>query len=57
MDVLKHTKDLNGVSQVRACKIDKNQPEIVKHARLLGAQVAITSMVGSGFPDLVIAFK
>ncbi len=35
-------------------RIDKNQPEIVKAFRQLGCQVAITSSVGHGFPDLIV---
>jgi Holliday junction resolvase len=35
-------------------RIDKNQNQIVKVLRHLGASVAITSMTGNGFPDLVI---
>ncbi len=35
-------------------RIDKNQPEIVKAFRQLGCQVAITSNVGHGFPDLIV---
>jgi hypothetical protein len=38
----------------RAAKIDQNQTLIVKQLRLLGYSVYITSMVGKGFPDLVI---
>lgn len=33
---------------------DLNQTEIVKALRKCGAQVAITSQVGNGFPDLTI---
>jgi Holliday junction resolvase len=39
----------------RAAKIDRNQPEIVKALRAIGCTVAITSAVGQGFPDLVVA--
>jgi hypothetical protein len=39
----------------RAAKIDRNQPEIVKALRGIGCTVAITSAVGQGFPDLVVA--
>lgn len=38
----------------RAAKIDRNQPEIVKALRAIGCTVAITSAIGSGFPDLVV---
>lgn len=40
-----------------AARIDQNQPEIVTALRKIGAQVACTSTVGQGFPDLVIAFR
>lgn len=39
---------------MRARRIDANQNEIVKQLRQLGYSVYITSMVGDGFPDLVI---
>lgn len=39
----------------RAAKIDANQPAIVAALRKIGCTVAITSAVGSGFPDLVVA--
>lgn len=39
----------------RAAKVDANQPEIVAAFRRLGCSVAITSMLGDGFPDLVVA--
>ena len=38
-------------------RVDANQKEIVKQLRQLGCSVAITSMVGSGFPDLVVGYK
>lgn len=38
----------------RAAKIDDNQNEIVDGLRKLGCSVAITSGVGSGFPDLIV---
>lgn len=41
----------------RAARIDANQNEIVQALRDVGASVAITSMVGSGFPDLVVGFR
>lgn len=40
---------------MRAKKIDANQNEIVKQLRKMGFSVAITSMVGNGFPDLVVS--
>jgi len=39
----------------RAARIDRNQPAIVAALRAAGCTVAITSMVGQGFPDLVVA--
>jgi hypothetical protein len=39
---------------MRAKRIDDNQNLIVKQLRQLGYSVYITSMVGKGFPDLVI---
>lgn len=41
----------------RAARIDDNQNELVQALRDMGASVAITSMVGSGFPDLVVGFR
>lgn len=39
----------------KRARIDMNQPEIVSTFRYLGFSVAITSMMGNGFPDIVIA--
>lgn len=39
----------------RAARIDSNQNAIVGQLRKMGFSVAITSMVGNGFPDLVVA--
>lgn len=36
---------------------DSNQTPIVEALRLAGATVAITSGLGSGFPDLVVGFR
>lgn len=41
----------------RAARVDANQNEIVQALRDMGASVAITSMVGSGFPDIVVGFR
>ena len=41
----------------RAARIDANQNEIVQVLRDVGASVAITSMVGSGFPDIVVGHQ
>jgi hypothetical protein len=46
-----------GVYGLRAARTDANQTEIVKAIRKTGASVAITSMVGNGFPDLVVGFR
>ena len=42
---------------MRAKRIDTNQNQVVKNLRQLGISVAITSMLGKGFPDLVIGYK
>jgi hypothetical protein len=43
---------------MRAKRIDRNQPEIVKKLRQIpGVSVAVTSALGDGFPDLVIGVK
>ena len=36
-------------------RIDANQNEVVRTLRDLGCHVAITSMVGKGFPDIVVS--
>ena len=36
-------------------RIDSNQNEVVRTLRDLGCHVAITSMVGKGFPDIVVS--
>jgi hypothetical protein len=40
---------------VRPRRIDANQPEAVNHLRGAGYGVWITSPLGGGFPDLVVA--
>ncbi len=40
---------------MRGKRIDANQNEVVRHLRKLGFSVAITSMVGNGFPDLIVS--
>jgi hypothetical protein len=42
---------------VRAAKIDRNQPEIVKALRDAGASVQILSTVGKGCPDLLVGYN
>lgn len=39
----------------RAGRVDDNQPQIVADLRRLGLEVAITSSLGGGFPDIVVA--
>lgn len=41
----------------RAPKIDRNQPEIVKALRAVGASVQILAAVGEGCPDLAVGFQ
>lgn len=41
----------------RAARVDANQNEIVQALRDVGASVAVTSMIGEGFPDLVVGFR
>ena len=40
---------------LRRSRTDDNQGAIVDALRAIGASVAITSQVGDGFPDLVVA--
>ena len=42
---------------MRAAKVDKVQPEIVKALRNVGATVMHLHRVGSGCPDLAVGFK
>lgn len=39
---------------LRAHRVDANQRAIVEALRDVGCRVAVTSMVGGGFPDLVV---
>ena len=41
----------------KARRIDDNQKLIVKQLRKCGVSVAITSMLGNGYPDLTIGFR
>lgn len=41
----------------RAAKVDRNQPEIVRAFRQIGASVQILSAVGKGCPDTIIGFR
>lgn len=38
-------------------RTDDNQNEIVQALRAIGASVAITSALGSGFPDIVAGYR
>ena len=40
-----------------AKKVDDNQKLITQQLRKIGCAVAITSMIGKGFPDLLIGFR
>ena len=42
---------------MRAAKVDRNQPEIVKALRDAGASVQILSTVGNGCPDLLVGYN
>lgn len=41
----------------RNSKIDTNQKQFVVALRKIGASVAITSNMGSGFPDLIVGYR
>jgi len=41
----------------RIARTDDNQQLIVKQLRQLGCSVAVTSMIGKGFPDLVLGHQ
>lgn len=41
----------------RDARTDDNQNETVQALRAVGASVAITSMIGSGFPDIVAGYR
>jgi Holliday junction resolvase len=41
----------------RAAKVDRNQPEIVKALRQVGACVQSLAAVGDGVPDLLVGFQ
>jgi len=40
-----------------AHKVDANQREIVDALRAVGADVRVMSMVGGGFPDLLVGWR
>jgi hypothetical protein len=41
----------------RAAKTDRNQQEIVKAFRDIGARVQVLSAVGKGCPDILVGFR
>ncbi len=41
----------------RKARVDSNQAEIVETLRAMGASVAPTHTLGSGFPDLVVGWR
>lgn len=41
----------------RIARTDANQKPIVEGLREIGASVAITSQLGTGFPDIVVGYK
>jgi len=42
---------------MRARRIDSNQNLIVKQLRIMGVSVYVSSMLGKGFPDLVLGIR
>jgi hypothetical protein len=42
---------------MRAKRVDRNQPEIVKALRAYGCSVQHTHMMGEGFPDLIVGHR
>lgn len=42
---------------MRAKRVDRNQPEIVKALRAYGCSVWHTHMMGEGFPDLIVGHR
>jgi hypothetical protein len=38
----------------RAARVDDNQPDVVEGLRAAGCRVHVTSMLGQGFPDLLV---
>lgn len=41
----------------RMARTDANQKAIVEGLRAVGASVAITSQLGTGFPDIVVGYR
>ena len=42
---------------MKAHRVDANQADIVKALRAVGCNVAVTSQMGGGFPDIVVGFR
>jgi hypothetical protein len=42
---------------MRARAVDENQQTVVKALRALGISVQVLSMVGNGFPDLLVGYQ
>ena len=42
---------------MKACRVDRNQPEIVAACVAIGASVQHLHMVGRGCPDIVVGFR
>ena len=42
---------------MRAKRVDGNQADIVRALRIVGCNVAITSALGDGFPDIVVGYR
>ena len=42
---------------MRAARVDGNQEAIVEALRAAGCSVTVTSMLGHGFPDIIIGFR
>lgn len=42
---------------MKAKRVDANQKEIVEAFRSLGCSVFVTSMVGKGFPDVLVGMR
>lgn len=40
----------------RAARIDGNQNDVVKELRMMGCSVAISSVMGKGFPDIAVGY-
>lgn len=40
-----------------AKRVDANQKKVVEQLRKLGCSVAVTSMIGKGFPDFIVGLR